>query len=255
MLRIGAVLEFMRKGFFISVCLLLLLLQPARAIGFSGPKVPNTPLYDSRLFHFGFSLGVNFMNFSIKSDRNLGFEGDTLLSIRNGFHPGFSVGVVTDLRMGRYFNLRFIPTFSLGQREIEYAIARPDVPVEKVNKQVESIMVFLPLEVKWKAARMVNHRPYVTAGVQYTLDMATRKAKKGHSDNPDEETKFKLGRHDFGVTVGVGWDFFLPYNNKLAIELKMYFGLMDLLVPDNNIFTDRINRLNSRMLQLNITFE
>lgn len=233
----------------------LLLVQPARAISFRGPRVPNTPLYDSRLFHFGFTLGLNFMNFSIKADENLGMEGDSLLSIRNGFQPGFSVGVVTDLRMGKYFNLRFIPTFSLGQRAIDYTIARPGTAVEKVNKQVESIMVFLPLEVKWKAARMVNNRPYVTAGFQYTLDMATRKSKKKNATNPDDEVKLKLGRHDFGVTVGVGWDFFLPYNNKLAVELKMFFGLRDLLVRENDIFTGRINRLNSRMLQLNITFE
>ena len=245
----------MKKGFFISVCLLLLLVQPLRAISFRGPKVPNTPLYDSRLFHFGFTLGLNFMNFSIKSDKNLGFEGDTLLGIRNAFQPGFSVGVVTDLRMGRYFNLRFIPTFSLGQRAIEYTIARPGTEVMKVNKQVESIMVLLPIEVKWKAARMVNNRPYVTAGFQYTLDMATRKSKKKNSDNPDDEVKLKLGRHDFGVTVGVGWDFFLPYNNKLAVELTMFFGLRDLLVREHDIFTDRINHLGSRMLQLNITFE
>lgn len=225
-----------------------------RAISFTGSKVPNTPLYDSRLFHFGFSLGLNFMDFALKTDPGMGLEGDTLLGIRHSFKPGFSVGVVTDLRMGKWFNLRFIPTFSMGQRDLEYKIARPGQPVLDEKKTVESIMIFLPLEVKWKAARMTNYRPYVTAGVQYTLDMATRKQKKG-ANGEEEAYRLKLNRHDFGVTVGVGWDFFLPYNNKLAVELKAFFGLRDLLFRENNIYTDRISQLNSRMLQLNITFE
>ncbi|MBD5396778.1 PorT family protein [bacterium] len=236
----------------VCVCLALAGRPSVYALGFSGAKVPNTPLYDSRMFHFGFSLGMNFLDFAIKNDRNMGFEGDSLLGIRHGFSPGFSVGVVTDLRMGKWFNLRCIPTFSMGSRNIEYKISEADrIFTEK--KTVESIMVFVPLEVKWKAARMVDHRPYVTAGVQYVLDMASHKSKK--KGDGQEEVPLKLNRHDFGVTAGVGWDFFLPYNNKIAVELKAYFGFLDLLMRDNTIYTDRINRLNNRMLQLVITFE
>lgn len=243
-----------RKIIFILAVLAVCSCQALHAISFRGARVPNTPLYDSRLFHFGFALGLNMMDFSIKSNKNLGFEGDTLLGMRHGFQPGFSVGVVTDLRMGKYFNLRFIPSFSMGQRSITYKTDLPGQGIRNDTKQIESIMVFLPLEVKWKAARMTNNRPYVTAGFQYTLDMASRKLKK-KSPDAEDEYKLKLGRHDVGVTVGVGWDFFLPYNNKLAVELKMYFGLLNLLRPEQNIYTDRIERLTSRMIQLNITFE
>lgn len=255
----------MRKtGFRKIFCVLLPLLVvagPLRAISFTGSKVPNVPMYDSRLFHFGFSLGLNMMDFSVKTDSELGLEGDSLLSIQHAFSPGFSVGVVTDLRMGKYFNLRFIPTFSMGQRNLTYNIAgdAPGIynpgnkPVITEKKTVESIMVFLPLEVKWRANRMVNNRPYVTAGFQYTLDMATRKSGKKNED--DDEYRLKLLQHDVGVTVGVGWDFFLPYNNKIALELKLFFGFMDMLQRENNIYTNRISALNSRMLQLNITFE
>ena len=235
--------------------LALVALRPLYAISFRGPKIPNTPLYDSRLFHFGFSLGLNMMNFSLKSDDNLGFDGDTLLGMRHGFQPGFSVGVVTDLRMGKFFNLRFIPTFSMGQRSITYKTNLPGQGIRNESKNMESIMVMLPLEVKWKAARMVNNRPYVTAGFQYVLDMASRKTKKKSTGDEPDEYKMKLDRHDIGVTVGAGWDFFLPYNNKLALEIKLYFGLLNLLVPENNIYTDRINSLTSRMLQINLTFE
>ena len=245
----------MGKRFFVRLllCLPLLVLLPQRAFSI-GKMPPNAPLYDNKLFHFGFSLGMNFMDFSLGTDRNLGFEGDTILSVRHRSQPGFAVGVVTDLRMGKYFNLRFIPTFSMGTRSLEYTMAEGEAGIVKDRQDIESIMLFLPLEVKWKAARINNSRPYVTAGFQYTLDMANRKMEEG--SNPEsEEYKMKLNPHDLGVTVGLGWDFFLPFNNKIALELKAYFGFMDVLFRENNKYTDRITRLNSRMIQLSMTFE
>lgn len=247
--------RFFTKLFFVSLLLLLSGMQPGRAINFNGPRVPNTPLYDSKLFHFGFSLGLNFMNFSFRTDE-IGFEDDSLLSVRHRSSPGFAVGVVTDLRLGKYFNLRFIPTFSMGTRSLEYTTNKTGKGVETVRHDIESIMLFLPLEVKWKAARMNNHRPYVTAGFQYTLDMANRKIENASASDPNSpDYKMKLSPHDVGVTVGVGWDFFLPYNNKVAIELKAFFGFMDVLTREDNMYTDQIDRLNSRMLQLSVTFE
>ena len=245
----------MGKRFFVRLllCLPLLVLLPQRAFSI-GKMPPNAPLYDNKLFHFGFSLGMNFMDFSLGTDRNLGFEGDTILSVRHRSQPGFAVGVVTDLRMGKYFNLRFIPTFSMGTRSLEYTMDEGEAGIVKDRQDIESIMLFLPLEVKWKAARINNTRPYVTAGFQYTLDMANRKMKE-EGNAAAEEYKMKLDPHDFGVTVGLGWDFFLPYNNKIALELKAYFGFRDVLFRENNIYTDRITRLNSRMLQLSVTFE
>lgn len=245
----------MGKRFFVRLllCLPLLVLLPQRTFSI-GKMPPNAPLYDNKLFHFGFSLGMNFMDFSLGTDRNLGFEGDTILSVRHRSQPGFAVGVVTDLRMGKYFNLRFIPTFSMGTRSLEYTMDEGEAGIVKDRQDIESIMLFLPLEVKWKAARINNSRPYVTAGFQYTLDMANRKMEEG--SNPEsEEYKMKLNPHDLGVTVGLGWDFFLPFNNKIALELKAYFGFMDVLFRENNKYTDRITRLNSRMIQLSVTFE
>lgn len=245
---------FMGKRFFAKLLVFLpLLVLPWQVLGI-GKMPPNAPLYDSKLFHFGFSLGMNFMNFSVGTDENLGFDGDTVLSVRHRAQPGFAVGVVTDLRLGKYFNLRFIPAFSMGTRSLEYTTNRPEQGVMTDKQDIESIMLFLPLEVKWKAARINNTRPYVTAGFQYTLDMANRKRSE-QGNAMSNEYKMKLDPHDFGVTVGLGWDFFLPYNNKIALEVKAYFGFRDVLFRENNIYTDRITRLNSRMIQVGVTFE
>lgn len=215
--------------------------------------VPYNPKYDEQLFHFGFLLGVNTMNFTMKTG-DLGLPGDSLLGINHKMNPGFSVGVITNLRLARYLDLRFIPTFSLGQRDLIYTYQRPsDVAVVQEKKIIESIFVELPLDLKWKAKRLVNSRPYVLVGAKYTADLASLTKRK--RDVQDEEYEMKLRRHDVGLNVGVGWEFYLPFNNKIAVELKMFFGMLDLLQREDNIYTDRIERLTSKMFQFNITFE
>lgn len=267
----------MGKRFFVRLllCLPLLVLLPQRAFSI-GKMPPNAPLYDNKLFHFGFSLGMNFMDFSVKSKENLvpDYSPDSSILTRHRAHPGFTVGVVTNLRMGKYFDLRFIPSFSMGYRSLEFAKGDEDI-----SKVTESIMILLPLEVKWKAARINNHRPYVTAGFQYTADMANRKytSRKGQKNDQNNDSSGSSGvgekvdiillkPNDIGVTVGVGWDFFLPFDNKLSVELKAYFGFMNVLNrKDIQKYSkknyellrqvNQIERLNSRMIQLSVTFE
>lgn len=226
--------------------------SPSRA-GRKYQAVPYNPKYDEQLFHFGFLLGINTMNFTLKTD-DLGLPGDSLFGINHKMNPGFSVGVITNLRLARYLDLRFIPTFSLGQRDLIYTYQRPADPAPVQEKKIiESIFVELPLDLKWKAKRLVNSRPYLLVGAKYTADLAS--LTKRQRDIEDEEYEMKLHKHDVGLNVGVGWEFYLPFNNKIAVELKMYFGMLDLLQRENNIYTDRIERLTSKMFQFNITFE
>lgn len=216
--------------------------------------IPYNPKYDQKLLHFGFLLGVNTMNFTLKTDE-LGRVGDSLYGIQHKMHPGFSVGVITSIRMGKYFDFRFIPTFSLGQRDLEYTIKRPeDIEMSTKKKAIESIMVELPIEFKWKAKRMVNSRPYIVGGFKYTADLASL-TKKEKVDEEEDDYEIKLNKHDVGFTLGVGWEFYLPYNNKIALEVKMFFGMLDLLQREDNIYTNRIEKLTSKMFQINITFE
>lgn len=245
---------------FIVGCLVLCLCtaglgtQSSLQAGRKYQPVPYNPKYDEQLFHFGFLLGLNTMDFTMKVD-NLGLPGDSLFSIRHKMNPGFSVGIITNLRVARYLDFRFIPTFSLGQRDLFYTYQRAgDLEPVTEKKLIESIFVELPLDFKWKAKRLVNHRPYVLCGVKYTADLASL-AKRKRNGAEEDEYEMKLKKHDVGLNLGAGWEFYLPFNNKIAVELKMFFGMFDLLQRENNIYTDRIDRLTSKMFQFNIMFE
>ncbi len=209
--------------------------------------IPNNPNYDLKPYHFGFMLGVNQMNFAIKPTDRL---TDTLYGIEPHPQLGFNIGIVSDLRLTDYINLRFIPSLAFGERTLDYFIKYSDGTIVTTQKKVESTYIQFPLELKLKSERMVNFRAYVLTGFMYCIDLASQ-AKKV------QETKdyvVKLYKSDFQYEFGVGFDFYLVYF-KMATELKMCYGLKDLLVRDKSEYTNDIDRLNSKMFQFSITFE
>lgn len=223
------------------------------SLGHARPqKMPNNPRYDDKLLHFGFLLGSSQLGLRLKTLPNFSKINDTLLGVHPKNGNSFMVGIVSDLRLGEYFNLRFVPNLTLGERSLVYTFKRDATTSFKQVKSIESSLIEFPLEIKWKAARLVNSRPYVIGGVRYCLDLASLAEKK--NENKDEYF-LKLKRDDVGVGIGVGWDFFLPLNNKLAIEIRYYYGFNDLLVRENNIYTNSIDKLTSQMWQFTITFE
>jgi len=110
------------------------------------------------------------------------------------------------------------------------------------------------LTLKYKSKRLPgawnNSRVYVLGGVRYSLDLASQKKKKGVND----EVVIKLNPHDFMGTVGVGFDFFLPYF-KFGIELQMAYGVLNLMSKEPNIYNTNIDRMNSKMAWITLTFE
>ncbi len=52
----------------------------------------------------------------------------------------------------------------------------------------------------------------------------------------------------------MGFDFYMRYV-KFAIELKMSFGITDLKVPDDDLYTRSVDFINTRTFMLGFTFE
>ena len=209
--------------------------------------IPNNPNYDYKAYHFGFMLGVNQMNFSFKPRAQL---GDSLYGIESRAEFGFNIGIVADLRLNGFMNLRFIPQLAFGERTLNYFIKYQDKTVSSLDKKVESTYIQFPLELKFKSERMTNTRAYVLTGLNFSIDLASQAKKKQEG----EDIIVKLVKTDLSYELGVGFDFYLVYF-KMATELKMCYGLKDLLVREANLYTNGIERLNSKMFQFSVTFE
>ena len=121
----------------------------------------------------------------------------------------------------------------------------------KIRKNITSAHVDFPLHIRYRSKRVHNFGAYVLAGAKYVLDLA---ATRGDKEEEDNETLVKLNKNDIAAEVGVGIEF---YNGwfKLGIEVKMSYGLFNLLRDENNIYTGGIEELRSKIWQLSFTFE
>lgn len=250
--------------FIITAAVLLSFLHPSASA--QRAKVHNLQGYDFAPYHFGFILGMNEMLFSIKTQpgfQNRGYnsletpdlysDSAWLLGVEHKPAFGFTIGIVSNLKMGEYFDLRFIPSLSFGERDLEYAILT-DFDKERsrvfVSKKLQSTFVEFPLHIKYKGSRLNNVRPYWLAGAKYALDLASDSKKKEENNN----IYVAINRNDFYGEIGGGLDFYTTYF-KFGIELKMSYGLRDILKREGNIYTEAIDKLNSKLFLLSFTFE
>lgn len=235
-------------GKFRNIILAILLCLTSK---FAFGQIPLLANFDDKEIHFGFIVGYNQMLFDLKMKENIALR-DTVLSTNSFYSPGFHVGIVSDLRLNNYLNLRFNPGLSFTERSIEYRVVHEEFPEigKLITKKAESVYMDVPLELKIRSHRWRNFRPYIIVGGKYTFDWASLKNVK-----PEEEEEFlRLAPHDVLVTGGFGFDFYLQYF-KFAIELKMSFGMLDLFVADKTYLTRSVDKITSRVFNLTFTFE
>ena len=199
----------------------------------------NLPKYDKQWYHFGFTLGLMNTNLKIDYQQNLSLKNISAIS-----SPGFNVGIICDLKILKNLNLRFIPSLTFTQRDINFT----SFENIKISKSTESSNLDLPILLKYRSLRYKNMRPYFLLGSRFTYDMASKK-------EVEDINLFKLDEIDYGVEFGFGIDIYLPYF-KLAPEIKYFYGFNDLLQINNvELITSNIESLYSRTILFSLTFE
>ena len=239
------------KKAFITLLLLFLSSYLFSQRVYSSGKILNSQEVDQKRLHFGFTLGLNVMDYAIRNSVK-----DTITRAEQvTFSPGFSVGIVTDLKLQENFSLRFQPGLEFGDRTILYSNddKLETAPAETV---IETVVINLPLLLKYRAKRISNYRPYLVGGFSYKMDVqAPTKL------DVDDGVMIRLKPNYFSLELGAGIDFYLPYF-KFATELKFSLGLQDILNhkldsenPDADFYTYSIDRMSSKVVTLSFHFE
>lgn len=233
-------------------------------------QVPNKPDYDLAPYHFGFLLGINKMLFNIHTypgyqQKLYDNTDDIALPDQNSDSAylynmeatptfGFVIGIIGNLRMGNHFDLRFTPSLTFGERNIDYSISNyfeSSVPEPLyVTKNIQSTFVEFPLWVRFKGNRIHNVRPYIMAGGKYSLDLASNAKKKSDGSS----AYVFINKKDFYALGGFGFDFYTAYF-KFGTEISMSYGLADILKHDNTIYTGAVDYMKSKIFQISFTFE
>lgn len=231
---------------------IVFLLLLAAALGTLRAQVQYLAGFDKKKIHYGIQIGYTQSKFedayTLDDSVRTSMYGTT-----SYYTPGFHLAVLADFRLSNYFNLRILPGLTLINRTInygwspEYLMAHPGADKKR---NVESVYGEIPIDIKFRAFRWRNFRPYLTAGGSYGFDFASMRNNKNNND----QSIIRLNTSDLRYCVGVGLDFYMRYV-KFAIEMKMTFGISDLKIPDDDLYTRSVDFINTRTFMLGFTFE
>lgn len=215
-------------------------------------QVTNLAAFDESLIHFGIQIGYTQSKFDFHyTDRD--DVRENLQNTTSFYSPGFHVTIIVDMKLTRFMNIRLLPTLTLINRTLYYDWSNhylTQYPGVDKYRNVESAYGELPLDLKFRAMRWQNFRPYLTVGGSYGFDFASLRKNKNNLN----ESIVRLNTSDLRYTAGIGFDFYLRYV-KFAIELKMAFGLLDLKIDDDDLYSQSTDQLKSRTFTLSFTFE
>ncbi len=231
-------------------------------------KVNYLTTFDDKLIHFGFSLGINTLDFAVENYSRMGDnpkfvpkvwstdkpQVTNLSTVRSEVAeivPGFTVGIVSSLRLSRDFDLRFLPGLSFGERRLTYNIDVRDLYSEQSGTyySIKSTFLDFPLLIKYKARRINNDRPYVIFGTAYRQDIS----------RTGEEDLVGLKSGGFYAEVGAGWDHYFAFF-RFSVEAKVSLGLNNQLGPppvdtQRQYYSQSIKSLKSNIFTLSFHFE
>ncbi len=237
------------KQLFGIILMLFLFTSVSAQYNSINPKVFNYQEIDQQPLHFGFTLGLNTLDFGVKVSAPAYFK-DSLTADVTELRTGFHVNIVSEYRLTDYLAVRFLPGLIFGQRNVVFWYNN-----EKFHKdmKIESNLLDFPVMLKYKAKRINNYRPYIIFGGNVRYDMA---AKKDYEDA--EEVYIRLNRLDYYAEVGFGLDFYLRYF-KFSTEFKYSLGFRNMIADDPHPrfpeYRNSIERLNSSVFLFSMHFE
>ena len=235
----------MKKVFFILG--FLVFVQSAQAQLFSKERLSNLETFDNRFLSWGYYLGFNNYDFKIEyNNQNTDANTDILVE-RQG---GFNVGLVGDMRVNRYVNLRLEPGLYFTQRDLRF----PNFEEERdILRNVKSTYIHVPLLLKFSTKRLNNIKPFIVAGVSRSFNLSSNET------NPEDnqEGQFRMTKGTSYFELGFGVDFYLFYF-KFTPSIRGVFATSNELIADddpNSPWTSNISSLESRGIFVNFTFQ
>ncbi len=202
--------------------------------------------FQAKPYYFGITLGYNSSNFKVFHSSQF-ILNDSISSAKSVTGPGFNLGIVSNLKIGDYFDFRFLPTLSFAERNIGYSAPKDFRPA--YNRKIESVFVELPFHIRYKSAPYNDVRLFMIAGVKYSFDVAS------DSRTRQADELVKIAPTDFAFEYGAGVQFFFPYF-IFSPEIKVSHGISNILIFDNNLDQSNvIEKVLSRTLTISLHFE
>jgi len=210
---------------------------------FNERPVINLENEDERLLNWGYFLGFNQYDFKFDYKEN---TGDIL--VQKSF--GFNVGLIGELRLNKFLDLRFEPGLFYNQRKLGFP---GFTDKNDAIRDVKSTYINFPLLLKVSTLRLGNWKPFVIGGASTSINLGS------NMDSLDDNSSgtFRMKKNTYYYEIGFGIDFYTEYF-KFAPSIRGVFALSDELVRDadpDSPWTGNINSMKTRGIFVNFTFE
>lgn len=233
----------------IVILITLFCLQSVSAQLFSKEKIKNNENIDKSILSYGYFLGINSYDFNfdyVNNRKDIQVESST----------GFSVGLVGNLRVNDYIDIRLEPGLFITTRNLIYDESYFD-DIEFTDsdllREVKSTYIHVPLLLKFSTKRLNNFKPFIIGGISTALNLSS------NQDNPDDNSagEFRTKKSQLYYELGFGIDFYLFFF-KFTPSIRGIFSLTDEIIPDvdpNSPWTGNIDSMKTRGLFINFTFQ
>jgi len=235
----------MKKLFIVLA--ILIFVQSANAQLFNKERLANIENFDKKKISWGYFLGYNSFDYKFKYRED---NPDENVDVQVTGEGGFNVGLIGDVRISDYINIRLEPGLSFTKRNLVF----PGFEEEKdYLREVKSTYIHIPLLVKVSTKRLNNFKPFVVGGFSTSFNLSS------NEEHPEDNAsgQFRSISNSLNYELGFGIDFYLFFF-KFTPSIRGVFSLSDELVRDansNSPWTGNIESMSSRGMFINFTFQ
>lgn len=204
---------------------------------------------DNDLLRWGYFLGINNYDFNFDYNNNL-------RDVYVKRSPGFSVGLIGNLRVNDYIDLRLEPGLIITTRELNYSanyFQGMSFSDSDLIREVKSTYIHIPLLLKFSTKRINNFKPFIVGGFSTALNLSSNET----NPNDNRNGQFRTTKNNLFYELGFGIDFYF-YNFKFSPSIRGVFSLNDELIRDedpNSPWTSNIANMKTRGVFINFTFQ
>lgn len=221
---------------------------------FTKERLLNRENHDKSKYRWGYYLGLNSLDFKIdyiEQNTRFPLETQDIVTQKN---IGFNVGLIGNLRINDYVDVRTEPGVIFSSRNLFFPNVQSDRESQN-TREIQTTAVYIPILLKLSTKRLNNFKPFIVGGVSTAINLSS------NEDNPDDNSvgEFRTTTNTYNYEIGFGIDFFLPYF-KFTPSIRGIFSMTNEVVQDNennlpSIYTTPIEELNTRGVFLNFTFQ
>tara|TARA_B100001109_G_C18709088_1_gene401643 strand:- start:28 stop:741 length:714 start_codon:yes stop_codon:yes gene_type:complete len=233
----------------LSFIALYLLSFQVEAQLFTKERVLNNENFDKPRLSYGYYLGLNSYDFNIDYKSNL----KDIQVIKS---TGFNVGLIGNLRINDFFDIRLEPGLVMSNRTLSYSGTYFEGLIfneNELEREIRSTYIHIPLLLKISTKRINNIKPFVVGGVSTALNLSS------NQDNPEDNSQgnFRLIKNNLFYEMGIGIDIYLTWF-KFTPSIRGVFSLIDEHIKDldpDSPWTRNISKMQTRGVFINFTFQ